>query len=121
MNKGYRIAGYLGVKIDSNKIKFILTPLQKYLSPDNEYAVGYQITENNTDCEVKLFALPDGKLECEVSDGEVSDGEESDDKSNVEINNKIENLLIQLALDQKKVLVYIMEDNKIVGFEYPVS
>ena len=121
MNKGYRIAGYLGVKIDSNKtdgskIKFILTPLQKYLSPDNEYAVGYQITENNTDCEVKLFALPDGKLECEVSDGE-----ESDDKSNVEINNKIENLLIQLALDQKKVLVYIMEDNKIVGFEYPVS
>jgi hypothetical protein len=117
MNKGYRIAGYLGVKIDSNKtdgskIKFILTPLQKYLSPDNEYAVGYQITKNNTDCEVKLFSLHDGKLECEVSD---------DDKSNIEINNKIENLLIQLALDQKKVLVYIMEDNKIVGFEYPVS
>ena len=110
MNKGYRIAGYLGVKINDN-IKFILTPLRKYLSPDNEHAIGYQITRNNTDCEVKLFALPDGKLECEVSD----------DKCNVEINNKIENLLIQLALDQKKVLVYIMEDNKIIGFEYPVS
>jgi hypothetical protein len=103
MNKGYRIAGYLGVKIDSNKIKFILTPLQKYLSPDNEYAVGYQITENNTDGKVKLFSLSDGKLECKVSD------------------KKIEDILLKLALDQKKVLVYIMKDNKITGFEYPVS
>jgi hypothetical protein len=103
MNKGYRIAGYLGVKIDSNKIKFILTPLQKYLLPDRRYVVGYKITGNNTDDKVKLFSLSDGKLECKVSD------------------KKIEDILLKLALDQKKVLVYIMKDNKITGFEYPVS
>jgi len=97
----YEIVGYLGVKMDKEEVSFLLSPISKY-SVDNKNAVGYDTTKKD---EVKIFKLQEGKLECKIDN---------------DIIEKMQSTLIQLALEQKKVLLYIEEkDYKITGLKYP--
>ena len=112
----YEIVGYLGVKMDKEEVSFLLSPISKY-SVDNKNAVGYDTTKKD---EVKIFKLQDGKLECKIDNKS-----DTNDESDTNRMKKMESMLIQLALEQKKVLLYIEEkekkDYKITGFKYPIN
>jgi hypothetical protein len=109
----YEIAGYLDVKIELDEVTYFLTPLNAYLSSNKEFAIAYNYDEEKNgkeNCKTISFRLDGGKFSFSIKYI----------KGN---SNKIENMLLQLALVQKSViLIFTQADkNEIIGIKYPVK
>lgn|GEM_PF-5357446 len=123
MSQIYKLKGFISVEFDDSEVKsnsepkgplFLVIPDQANLSPCKQYAVGFQYEsdQNTSDqkkpdhLEAKGFKLEDGKLrKLSVSSPQV------DWVSH----------LVNIALQQKPVLIHLNENKEIVGFTFPAN
>ncbi len=97
----YELKGFISVKFtDLDSVpSFLVTPDQAYLSPCKQYAVGFGASK------AELYKLKEGKLRLSVSKPEAD----------------WVTHLVNIALQQKPVLIHINKDEQIVGFTFPAN
>lgn len=98
----YKVVGYLSVEIMMKEKNIYLLASQQYLSPDKKSVVGYNEEDND---DVKCFTIKDKNKGLKLTI--------EDDTSKT--------YLEYIILQQKKVAVFIDDEKKLIGLQYPIK